>query len=138
MFFGEFSYMLDAKNRFRIPPKLKEVLENGGFLTKGTNGCLFVLDKQKFEKLAEKFSEVSLFDESSLLNSRMFFSSAFEVSIDGQGRVLLPRNLMEFADIKKDIIFLGVNDHVEIWSKERYEQYSKNYSQIINVKVKKQ
>lgn len=135
--FGEFSYQIDAKNRFRIPAKLKSILENGAFITKGTNGCLFILGKEKFEQMANRFSDVSLFDQSAMLDLRLFYSGACEAEQDGQGRILMPKNLLEFAGIKKDIIFLGVNDHVELWAKERYEQYSKNYDQILNVKVKR-
>lgn len=137
VFFGEFDYQIDAKNRFRIPAKLKEVVASGGFLTKGTNGCLFILSKDKFEKLAEKFSDVSLFDQRAMLENRLFFSSTSEIEQDGQGRILLAKNLLEFAEIKKDIVFIGAGDYVELWAKEKYEAYSKNYAEIAGVKVKK-
>lgn len=137
MFFGEFDYQIDAKNRFRVPSRLKSVLEGGAFLTKGTNGCLFIIGREKFDGLAEKFEETSLFDDRAMLERRMFFSSASEIELDGQGRALLAKNLIEFADIKKDIVFIGAGDHVELWAKERYLDYSKNYDIFLNVKVKK-
>ena len=137
MVFGEFAYQIDAKNRFRMPPKLKSVIEGGGFLTKGTNGCLFILGKEKFDKLAEKFADVSLYDQNAMLEARVFFSSASEIEQDSQGRILLARNLTQYAGIKKDIVFLGAGDHAEIWAKERYDDYTKNYSKFLNVKVKK-
>ena len=137
MVFGEFAYQIDAKNRFRIPSRLKSILDDGAFITKGTNGCLFIIGKKQFEKMSEKFADISLFDQSAMLEARLFYSGASEIEQDNQGRILLQKNLLEFAEIKKDIVFLGVGSHIELWAKERYEQYSKNYSQIMNVKVKK-
>jgi MraZ protein len=54
---------------------------------------------------------------------RMFFSSASSLDEDNQGRSLLPRNLREFAGIKKDIVFIGVGNRAELWARERYDEY---------------
>lgn len=135
MVFGEFAYQLDAKNRFRIPAKLKNEAQPYAYITKGTNGCLFLFSEEKFNKLTEKFEDVSIFDQNAMLELRMFYSGAAEIEEDAQGRVLLPKNLIDFADIKKDIVFIGVGKHIELWAKEKYEQYSKNFDQFLKVKV---
>ena len=136
MFFGEFDYQIDGKNRFRVPVKLKEVLSGGAYLTKGPNGCLFIIDKKEFDRLAEKFTDCSIFDQSAMFDKRLFFSSASDATPDGQGRILLTKNLLEFAQIKKDIVFIGVDDHVELWAKEKYTEYLSESKKASKAKVK--
>ena len=135
MVFGEFAYQIDAKNRIRIPAKLKNENKPYAYITKGTNGCLFIFTADKFSRLTQKFEDVSIFDQNAMLEIRMFYSGASEIAEDRQGRILLPQSLIKFAQIKKDIVFIGVGEHVELWAKEKYEQYSKNFDQFLAVKV---
>ena len=123
MFFGEFNQQIDEKGRVRIPAKLKGNLFDVT-ITKGTNGCLFLFPSPIWhETLANKLESVPISDIQIQRSLRMFFSSASELEEDNQGRCLLPRNLREFAKIKKDIVFIGVGNRVELWAKEIYDDY---------------
>ena len=110
MFLGEYEHSCDSKNRLRIPSKFKKEFCEGAVLTKGNDGCLFLVDK--------------MFDSKLQMPLRMLFSSAVEIEEDNQGRFLLPASLKNFANIQKDVIFVGVGNRVELWSKESWLDYS--------------
>ena len=123
MLFGEFYHQIDAKNRFRIPTKLSAHLGANPVISKGTNGCLFLFAREVFEtKIADQL-DASPIDTTNAKAVRVLFSSAAELEEDGQGRCLLPKNLLEFAKIQKDIVFIGVGNRAEIWAKEEYGKY---------------
>ena len=126
MFLGEYKHQLDEKSRFRIPTSLKKELGSEYVITKGMNGCLFVFSKNNLQKqFEEKLNNISLFDETAQRPLRLLFSSAFYVEEDNQGRVLMPKALREFAGLEKNIVFLGVGSHIEIWSEDNLEEYIK-------------
>ncbi|MGN1259196.1 MAG: division/cell wall cluster transcriptional repressor MraZ [Christensenellales bacterium] len=127
MLIGTYNHQLDAKNRFRIPTKLKTILGEELVLTKGTQHCLFLFSATELQSgVVDKSKNISMFDETAQKSLRLLLSSAFELETDNQGRTLLPQNLKEFANINKDIILIGVGNRVEIWAKEVWENYSLN------------
>ena len=124
LMYGEFFHQTDQKGRIRIPTKIKAALADNFMVTKGTNGCLFLFSREEWnEKLSSKLTGVPMSDIEVQRALRMFFSSASELESDNQGRFLLPQNLREFAKITKDIVFIGVGNRAEIWSKEEYQRY---------------
>ena len=54
---------------------------------------------------------------------RLYYSQAERVELDGQGRIRLPERLVQFGNLKQDVVLLGVHDHVEIWDKELWERF---------------
>ncbi|MCL2846759.1 MAG: division/cell wall cluster transcriptional repressor MraZ [Firmicutes bacterium] len=124
MILGEYFHQIDQKGRMRIPPKLKSALGENITITKGTGGCLFLFDQRTLEdKVLSRVDAVPMSDGASAKPLRILFSSAQELEEDAQGRTLLPRNLREFANIQKDIVFIGVGSRAEIWSREAYDKY---------------
>jgi len=122
--FGEFHQQTDEKGRVRIPAKMKPYLCDTVTITKGTGGCLFLFPSGVWhEDLANKLADVPMSDIAVQRSLRMFFAGANQLEEDNQGRSLLPKNLREFAEIKKDIVFIGVGNRAEIWSKENYDAY---------------
>lgn len=127
MFLGRFSHQIDEKGRIRIPPKFKERLGDNPYITIGTNNCLFVYPNADFyEKFLSKLTNLAIEDVEELELARIFASAAVEGKEDKQGRVSLPQYLLEHAFIDKNILTIGVIDHVEIWSEEHWEQYKKS------------
>ena len=123
MFLGTYEHQIDSKNRLRIPPKFRKEMRDGMVISKGNDGALFLLPKIQFDAVLSKVSNVPMFDSSAQLSLRALFSSACVVEEDSQGRFLLPNTLKTFADIQKDIVFVGVGLRVEIWAKERWLKY---------------
>ena len=133
MFMGEYDHTADAKGRLFVPSKFRDELGKQFVVTKGIDGCLFAYGEEEWNRVVEGIKSLSLTDQNGRLFTRFFFSGAAEVEADGQGRILLPANLREYAEITKDVVSIGVGNRVEIWSKERYEKMEDSYGGMSDV-----
>lgn len=124
MFFltGEYNHQIDAKNRIRIPNKLKGS-EESLYFSKGTNGCLFVFSEAAIKEKLSQLEEIKFNDVEKQKGLRAFAKSFQLVESDGQGRMIIPSKLKEFAKIEKDIVICGAGSHIEVWAKEVYDEY---------------
>lgn len=136
MFLGEYKHSCDNKNRLRIPPKFKKDLDSGLVLIKGNDGCLFIVTKNQFDAMLEKVNSLPMFNSKLQMPLRFLFSSAIEIEEDNQGRFLLPSNLKTYANINKEVVFIGVGNRIELWASERWEEYSNlsknNFEEILS------
>lgn len=124
MFIGEYQHAIDTKNRMIIPSKFREELGSSFILTKGLDGCLYAYTISEWKVLEEKLKSLPLTSKDARAFVRFFFSGANEIEIDKQGRALIPQNLLEYAQIKKDIVSIGISTRIEVWSKEKWEEYN--------------
>lgn len=124
MLIGEYAHALDAKNRMIIPSKFREELGEKFILTKGLDGCLYAYPHNEWVILEDKLKKLPLTSKDARAFVRFMFSGANECEIDKQGRTLIPQNLIEYANIKKEIVSIGVSNRIEIWSKESWEAYN--------------
>ncbi|MGL4761560.1 MAG: division/cell wall cluster transcriptional repressor MraZ [Sarcina sp.] len=124
MFIGEYNHALDSKNRIIIPSKFREFLGNKFYITKGLDGCLYVYPLNEWEELKKKLKTLPISNKEARAFVRFFFSGATEVDLDKQGRGGIPQNLREYACIEKEIISIGVLTRIELWSKEKWEEYN--------------
>jgi MraZ protein len=125
MFMGEYQHTLDEKGRVIIPAKLRDDLGESFVITRGLDKSLFVYPMDEWNNVAVKMRELSTTNADARAFVRFFLSGAVEAELDKQGRVVIPNNLREHADIQKEIYILGVASRLEIWSKEVWEEYSK-------------
>ncbi|MBX7418130.1 division/cell wall cluster transcriptional repressor MraZ [Clostridium chauvoei] len=126
MFIGEYQHALDTKNRMIVPAKLREGLGNKFVITKGLDGCLYAYPENEWKVLEEKLKKLPLTNRDARALVRFFFSGACEIETDKQGRGLIPQNLKEYAGIEKEIVSIGVLSRVEIWSKEKWQEYNES------------
>ena len=126
MFIGEYQHALDSKNRLVVPAKLREGLGDKFVITKGLDGCLYAYPLKEWKTLEEKLKTLPLTNKDARAFVRFFFSGACEVEVDKQFRGLIPQNLKEYAGIEKDIVSIGVLSRVEIWSKEKWDEYNES------------
>ena len=91
-------------------------------VTKGLDNCLFVYGMEEWKELEQRAKSLSLSKARSL--QRFLFAGAAELEADKQGRVLLPQNLRDYANIQKDVMIVGVSTRVEIWDKALWEERS--------------
>ncbi len=124
MFMGEYDHTIDAKGRLIVPARFREVLGDVFVVTKGLDGCLFVYDSKAWDEFESKLQSLPLMNKEARKFVRFFQSGANEVEVDKQGRILLPVPLREYADLKKDVVLIGMAGRIEIWSKERFDQES--------------
>lgn len=125
MFIGEYQHALDTKNRMIVPAKLREGLGSKFVITKGLDGCLYAYPESEWKILEAKLKTLPLTNKDARSFVR-FFLGACEIETDKQGRGLIPQNLKEYAGIEKEIVSIGVLSRVEIWSKEKWQEYNES------------
>ena len=118
MFLGEFEYKIDDKGRVPIPPKFRRELREGLILTPGPEKCIVAYTPSEWKKLAESLTTGSVTRSKMRRLNRAIFATAFNLNIDGQGRIALPVTLRQYAGIEDDVVIAGANTCLELWSKE--------------------
>jgi len=122
MFFGEFEYKIDEKGRVLIPPKFRSALKEGVVLTPGIEKCITVYPLSEWKKLATTLTTGPLTRSKLRKLNRAIFASAFNLNIDGQGRIALPDSLREYAEIVDEVVVAGANTYLELWNNVRWEE----------------
>ena len=123
MLIGEYYHSLDPKGRVTIPSKFREDL-NEFVMTKGLDECLFLYPNSEWEKIENKLKELPMTNKAVRSFVRTFFSGDCDCAIDKQGRVLIPQNLRDYANIKDSSVIVGLSNRDEIWSQENWEKYN--------------
>ena len=124
MFIGEYEHSIDQKGRLIMPAKFRESLGEKFVATKGLDGCLFVYSIEEWQTLETKLKTLPFTNKDARTFIRFFFSGAIECEVDKQGRILITSNLREYANLEKEVSIIGVSNRVEIWSREKWQNYS--------------
>lgn len=123
MLIGEYQHKMDVKKRLPLPARLREQLGSRVIITRGLEGCLFVYSTSIWNEVAEKLIKAPQGSEASRGFTRLLLSSANEIELDALGRILVPENLKDYAGLVKTVMIVGIGNRLELWSKERWEQY---------------
>jgi MraZ protein len=118
---GEYNHSVDAKGRMIVPSKLRERLGLSFVVTRGMDGCLCAYPNDEWEIFESKLAKLPTTNAQARQFVRFFMGSADDLEVDNQGRVLLSPALRKFAEITKDVTIVGMGDHAEIWSREKWE-----------------
>jgi len=121
---GQYRHSLDGKNRLFIPARLRQNVRRF-IITSGLEGCLFVYTPENWKKITERLKTLPLTKADARKFLRTFLSGANECPVDDQGRILIPKTLCSYANIRKEAIVVGVLDRIEIWSRNNWERYQK-------------
>ena len=116
-------HQLDAKNRMRIPAKLREELGSNYSITVGTGGCLYVYTEEQMKNVKASLQNLNSYREKQLKAARFILYNTWQAEEDKQGRILLPENLRNYAKIDKNVIVFQGPNCIEIWSKEVWDEY---------------
>ena len=127
LFKSAYYHSLDAKNRVFIPAKFRDALGEEFVVFKGSEKCLYVYTKEGFEKLSQQFINTNNRDV-----QRAFFSQVVDMTADKQGRITLTSDLLEHANLLKDVAIIGAGSRIEIWATENYKVDVKPLSELIN------
>ncbi len=122
MFLGEYEHNIDDKGRLAIPARFRDQLEAGLVLTRGLDACLVAYPRAYWDELAQKVSAMPLGQPVSREFQRLLFSGAADLSLDRQGRILIPQNLRDFGQLGEQVVVTGMNQYFEIWSRERWNE----------------
>jgi len=123
MFIGEYHHSLDDKGRLAIPVKFRGDLESGAIVTRGLDGCLYVYTASEWQKLADKLAAMPMSQSNSRAFARLMLAGAMDVSIDKQGRIVLPDYLRQYAGVKKNVVVAGLYNHLELWDEKAWNAY---------------
>ena len=122
MFMGEYHHNIDTKGRIIIPIKVREDLGENFIVTRGLDGCLFLYPKIEWDKIIDKYKQLPDTKEKRQY-MRIFLSGATTCEYDKQGRINIPKPLVDYAKLEKDCIIIGVDERLEIWSKDCWEEF---------------
>jgi MraZ protein len=125
MFIGEYNHNLDDKGRLAIPVKFREELKGGAVVTKGLDGCLFLYPIAEWKILADKLSHLPISQSNTRAFARLMLAGAMDVSLDKQGRVIIPDYLRKYVNLSKKVIINGLYNRLEIWDEDNWEEYKK-------------
>lgn len=123
MLMGEFNHSIDDKNRLIIPSKLRNELGNEAVITRGLDKCLFIYSKKEWESIVSKLSNLPFTKKIVRDFNRFFLSSASTIVFDKMGRVNLSQSLLNYANLTKECVIIGVNDRVEVWDKNEFDTF---------------
>ncbi len=124
MFLGEYKHTLTKGNRLVLPSKIRgEIVGKEIILTRGFENCILGYQKSTFEKMAESELAKPVSETEARKIRRQLFSGAILTEIDNQGRVVVPKNLLEYAKIKTEILIIGTGDHFELWEEKVWVDY---------------
>lgn len=122
MFMGEYHHTIDEKGRLTIPSKIRDELGLEFIVTRGLDNCLFVYQKEEWNILIKKYKELpNTKDARNFM--RFFLSGATNTTFDKQGRINIASPLIKYANLEKDCVIIGVNERLEIWSKDGWENF---------------
>lgn len=126
-FKGGFVHSIDNKGRINLPSKLRKHISieaNDTFIvTRGFEQCIFAYPLDEWSNYEKAIRGLRSSSADSRFVMRHLLQFANEVQLDGQSRIMLPQNLLQFAEIKNDALILGVLERIEIWNPEIYDNY---------------
>lgn len=118
---GNFQHSLDDKNRIRLPSNFRKEMGDEYFLMPGSNGCIFVYKADETQNVLSTLLSLESLDPDQTLMLTKIAAFSRAVTADGQGRFMLPDDLIEFAGINKDVRIVGAFTKAQIWSEEAWQ-----------------
>lgn len=130
MFIGSFKYSVDKKGRLSIPSNFKKYVNEAAnetfVMTRGIVQCIDVYPQDFWrDEVLSRINQIDDFDNEEASFKRLLLELAAENKLDAQSRLLVPKNLLEFAGIEKEVFILGQNKKIEIWNPGIYENQKK-------------
>ena len=123
---GEYQHTLDGKRRVFLPARLRGS-EKRFVLTRGLEGCLSLYTEAAWKRMLEKLQNLPVANKSQARAfRRLLISGATLEDVDGQGRLLVPELLGQYATIKKEVMIIGMETHIEIWASDRWNKYQRS------------
>lgn len=125
MLIGEYIHNIDEKNRISFPVKFRKETGKTLVIAPGLDNCLFVFTKKEWSRISDGLAKSNLLQSNNRSFARFFFGGAVEVNTDNLGRILIPDFLKEYAELKNEVVIIGVQNRLEIWNKTKWQNYKK-------------
>ncbi|MGH9303840.1 MAG: division/cell wall cluster transcriptional repressor MraZ [Acidimicrobiales bacterium] len=125
LFVGRFDRSVDGKGRVILPSRLRPYFDStastGGFLAPHEDGCIALWANEEFTKESNRQHLREEDGVAARHEVREWFSKVSEIKLDIQGRMAVPGDLKSYAGLDTEVLFVGVHDRVELWSRERWD-----------------
>ena len=119
---GTYEYAMDARGRVPLPPRYRDLFDRGAVISQGSPDlCLRLFTGEGFERQATHYIQQPGTRKAGRIVRQGFFARSYPVDLDGQGRILLPASLREFARLEGNIIIVGAGEWLEIWNPEHFQ-----------------
>jgi MraZ protein len=115
MFWGEYAHHLDDKGRLIIPARFRPQLSQGAILTRGLDRNLVIYPQDAWQAVTERLNQMPITHPTARALRRLLFSGAVELSLDRQGRMLIPGYLRIYAGLKDEVLIAGMETFLELW-----------------------
>ena len=126
LFVGTYEHSIDAKNRLAIPSDIRDTLEKAkrnsvlyAVILEGPTLCLYT--EEDFDKRSNQLDDSQRPPQEVLLYEQMFYSLAQRLELDKQGRVRLPERLTTLAKLERDVVIIGVKDHLQVHDRTQWQ-----------------
>jgi MraZ protein len=125
MFRGSSFHTIDVKGRLIIPARFRDVIRGADsgerIMLSRMDGCLVAYALEEWRRIEARILQLAQKSDSMRRFRRVFIGGAFDCACDKQERILIPPLLREYAGLQKDVVLVGVLDHFEVWSREKWE-----------------
>ena len=123
MLIGKYTNVLDSKGRVFVPAAFRGDLGDRFVLTRGSEEkSLYIYPMDEWKKFVEKLQQLPTSKKNSRMIIRHFCANATSWDIDSQGRILMPAELREKAELQREVVFIGTVNRIEIWSAENVKE----------------
>jgi MraZ protein len=123
-FIGEFECKLDAKGRLMLPSSLRKQLDPAAeeqfVMNRGFEKCLVLYPKNDWKYISEEVNKLNQYVKKNREFIRYFYRGATELGLDGTGRILLPKRMLDYGSIEKEVVLFAYGNRIEVWDKETY------------------
>lgn len=131
MLLGQYDGKISEKHQAALPKKFRDELGDKLIITKGFENCLIVVSEENWKTLLEGTEGKPFTSKNTRELQRFLLGNATYVELDGKGRFVIPEFLRNFAGIKNEVIFAGIQRFVEIWDKTKWDENQKELSENI-------
>lgn len=121
-FLGEFRHSLDSKGRMILPADFREQLGAEAYLTAASDGCLGIYTPPEFRRKVAVVRQRVSDSDGEMAEARTLGALSVKVTPDAQGRVALPTKLRQFARLEKEVVVVGVFNHIELWNPDKWSE----------------
>ena len=123
-FIGEYECKLDAKGRLMLPSSLRKQLDPAAqekfVMNRGFEKCLVLYPKNDWKYISEEVNKLNQYVKKNREFIRYFYRGATELGLDGTGRMLFPKRMLEYAGVEREVVLFAYGNRIEVWDKETY------------------
>lgn len=120
-FLGRYEYAMDDRGRVPIPPRYRELFAPGAMLNQGPDPCLRLFTAESFHQQAQLYTSEPSRERAGRMTRHSFFANSFSVGLDGQGRILVPAPLRDYAALEGNVVISGAGEWLEIWNPQQFQ-----------------